>query len=630
MGVGVPVIYQRADGSAHVIAAVHAGDRDGHEVVDLLDPQKGEVAEKADVLAATKVWVIPVPEAEPDRAMVVLPPSGSGLRSQGWGSGLPIEVTGLKRQPGASRPEAGKTGPKGTTRTRGEIDERAEAGESSWAVVDQSSRRARQEVPAAAAGIDPGSPGNDESELLTPTDQPAQQDERSAQRKQKKKEISVRHRRVRRAEVDRVAELEELAGRGPLTEEQEVELAALQPREAHRKQQMKAKSARHRRVRRAEADRVAELEELAGRAPLTEEQEAELAALQPKVVQRKQQNTERAAKDYQTRKAAADRVAELEELAGRGPLTEEQEAELAALQPKAERRKQQTKKKNAKYYQTRKAAADRVAELEELAGRASLTEEQEAELAALQPKTAQRKQQKRERDARYRKVRKVAAAGAIASLEELEEQGPLTLDQQAELNLRREIEMGEKESARLSGRVTRLKEGAAEIEALEALPRSIEIESKLRTLRDKAAERADPAEQLKETRRRLAESRTKLKLMQEAGSGRIAGVVAGGQQDAMVLGEVGEWTGAGQGEQDAGPADVDLDEWHDRALWESDEHTADAVEGTEDAVEGAEDAGVMQGEDPAYEEFVATALTAFLRQDAGEGAADAGESGSGQ
>ncbi|WP_192814562.1 hypothetical protein [Saccharopolyspora spinosa] len=104
----------------------------------------------------------------------------------------------------------------------------------------------------------------------------------------------------------------------PLTEEQEVELAALQPREAHRKQQMKAKSARHRRVRRAEADRVAELEELAGRAPLTEEQEAELAALQPKVVQRKQQNTERAAKDYQTRKAAADRVAELGELVGGG------------------------------------------------------------------------------------------------------------------------------------------------------------------------------------------------------------------------------------------------------------------------------------------------------------------------
>ncbi|WP_394378025.1 hypothetical protein [Saccharopolyspora spinosa] len=38
MGVAVPVIYQRADGSAHVIAAVRAGDGFG---VDLLDPQKG-------------------------------------------------------------------------------------------------------------------------------------------------------------------------------------------------------------------------------------------------------------------------------------------------------------------------------------------------------------------------------------------------------------------------------------------------------------------------------------------------------------------------------------------------------------------------------------------------------------
>ncbi|WP_394378040.1 toxin glutamine deamidase domain-containing protein [Saccharopolyspora spinosa] len=38
VGVAVPVIYQRADGSAHVIVAVHAGDGDG---VDLLDPQKG-------------------------------------------------------------------------------------------------------------------------------------------------------------------------------------------------------------------------------------------------------------------------------------------------------------------------------------------------------------------------------------------------------------------------------------------------------------------------------------------------------------------------------------------------------------------------------------------------------------
>ncbi|WP_395474351.1 hypothetical protein [Saccharopolyspora spinosa] len=38
VGVAVPVVYQRADGSAHVIAAVRVGDGDG---VDLLDAQKG-------------------------------------------------------------------------------------------------------------------------------------------------------------------------------------------------------------------------------------------------------------------------------------------------------------------------------------------------------------------------------------------------------------------------------------------------------------------------------------------------------------------------------------------------------------------------------------------------------------
>ncbi|PKW16250.1 hypothetical protein [Saccharopolyspora spinosa] len=86
----------------------------------------------------------------------------------------------------------------------------------------------------------------------------------------------------------------------------------------------------------------------------------------------------------------------------------------------------------------------------------------------------------------------------------------------------------------------------------------------------------------------------------------------------MVLGELGEWTGAGQGEQDAGSADVDLDGWLDRALREFDEGTADAVE-------GAVDAGVMVG--GSCLRGVTTALTAFLRQDAGEGAADAGESG---
>ncbi|WP_010693537.1 hypothetical protein, partial [Saccharopolyspora spinosa] len=58
VGVALPLIYQRADGSAHVIVAVRAGDGDG---VDPLDAQKGEAAEAADVLAATGIWVIPVP-----------------------------------------------------------------------------------------------------------------------------------------------------------------------------------------------------------------------------------------------------------------------------------------------------------------------------------------------------------------------------------------------------------------------------------------------------------------------------------------------------------------------------------------------------------------------------------------
>ncbi len=120
MGVAVPVIYQRADGSAHVIAAVHAGDRGEQGRVVLLDAQKGEEAEAADVLAAAGVWVIPVPGAEVD-AEVVLPPGGSGLRRLGWGSGLPAVVTGPKRRGGVSGPVAGKAGAKG----------REEAGEGS-------------------------------------------------------------------------------------------------------------------------------------------------------------------------------------------------------------------------------------------------------------------------------------------------------------------------------------------------------------------------------------------------------------------------------------------------------------------------------------------------------------------
>ncbi len=68
VGVAVPVIYQRADGSAHVIAAVRAGDGVG---VDLLDAQKGEEAEAADVLAAVGLWVIPVSGVEVEGEVVL-------------------------------------------------------------------------------------------------------------------------------------------------------------------------------------------------------------------------------------------------------------------------------------------------------------------------------------------------------------------------------------------------------------------------------------------------------------------------------------------------------------------------------------------------------------------------------
>ncbi|WP_394378290.1 hypothetical protein [Saccharopolyspora spinosa] len=103
---------------------------------------------------------------------------------------------------------------------------------------------------------------------------------------------------------------------------------------------------------------------------MTEEQATELAALQPKVAQQTQQNRAKTA-NYSQGLKAADRIAVLEELAGRGPLTGEQEAELAELQRKVAQRKQQKKEKSARRYQARKAAAARVVELEELEGRGS-------------------------------------------------------------------------------------------------------------------------------------------------------------------------------------------------------------------------------------------------------------------
>ncbi len=190
-----------------------------------------------------------------------------------------------------------------------------------------------------------------------------------------------------------------MAEQGPLTEEQAAELAELQPKVARQKQQRKESDAKYRQARKAAADRIVVLEALAERGPLTEEQVAELAALRPKVAEWKQQKNAFSAKYRQARKAAADRIVVLEALAERGPLTEEQVAELAALRPKVAEWKQQKNAFSAKYRQTGKAAADRVAVLEELAGRGPLTEEQVAELAALRLKVAEWKQQKKEDNA---------------------------------------------------------------------------------------------------------------------------------------------------------------------------------------------------------------------------------------
>ncbi len=133
-----------------------------------------------------------------------------------------------------------------------------------------------------------------------------------------------------------------MAEQGPLTVEEAVELAELQPKAAQW-QKKKEGLVEYHRAGRAAVDRVAVLEALAERGPLTVEQEAELAELQPKVAQRKQkEGREREA--VPGGKAAVDRVAVLEALAERGPLTVEQEAELAELQPKVAQRKQKKEK----------------------------------------------------------------------------------------------------------------------------------------------------------------------------------------------------------------------------------------------------------------------------------------------
>ncbi len=211
-----------------------------------------------------------------------------------------------------------------------------------------------------------------------------------------------------------------MAEQGPLTVEQEAELAELRPK-AQQWQKPKDGHADWYGAGKTAAACVAVLEELAGRGPLTVEQEAELAELRPKAHQWQKRVLTLAGK------VAADRVVELEALKEQGPLTEEQEVELAELQTKVAQQWQKQKERNAKRYRAGKAAAARVAELK---GREGLAEEQVAELAELRPK-AQQWQKENERLAEWHRARMSAAR--VAMLEALKEQGRLTDEQEAEL-----------------------------------------------------------------------------------------------------------------------------------------------------------------------------------------------------
>ncbi len=310
-----------------------------------------------------------------------------------------------------------------------------------------------------------------------------------AQQWQKKKEKDGNRYPAGKVAADRVAVLEALAERGPLTVEQEAELAELRPK-AQQWQKKKGKDAKYRRGGKAAADRVAVLEELAEQGPLTSEQEAELAELQPKA-QQKQKHKEYNAKYHRERKDAAARVAVLEALKERGPLSDEQEVELAELRPKAQQW-QKKKEYKAKYDREGKAAVDRVAVLEELAEQGPLTSEQEAELAELQPK-AQQKQKHKEYNAKYHRERKDAAA-RVAVLEALKERGPLSDEQEVELaELRPKAQQWQKKKEEKADWYQARKAAVDRVVVLEALkeqgPLTEEQEVELAELRSKLAGR---------------------------------------------------------------------------------------------------------------------------------------------
>ncbi len=234
------VIYQRADGSAHVIAAVRAGDGWGGSA----GSAEGEEAEAADVLAAVGVWVIPVSGAEVEGGGVAAQwfwaaQPGRGVRAARCGDGSETSARCVRAGGGGSRRECGEFA--------------GEVGEGSGGVK-------RRKVDAAAVvGAVSESPGDGGSEVRTPTDQAAQQDP-DAERKRKRKERTERS-RARKVAADRVVVLEELAEQGPLLAEEAVELAELQPKVAQQKQEQD-RNARHYRSGKAAADRFAVLEAL--------------------------------------------------------------------------------------------------------------------------------------------------------------------------------------------------------------------------------------------------------------------------------------------------------------------------------------------------------------------------------
>ncbi len=307
-----------------------------------------------------------------------------------------------------------------------------------------------------------------------------------AQQWQKKREGDAARSRAGKVAAARVVELEELKEQGPLTVEQEAELAELRPK-AQQKQKQKERDAARTRAGKTAAARVVELEALKEQGPLTVEQEAELAELRPKA-QQKQKKRERDAGRYRAGKAAADRVAVLEALKEQGPLTVEQEAELAELRPKAQQWQKQKEGEAARSW-VGKVAAARVVELEELKEQGPLTEEQEAELAELQPK-AQKWKKRKEWDAARTRVGKVAAA-RVAELEELAEQGPLTVEQEAELaELRPKAQQKQKKKAKDVNYHREVKAAADRVVELEALaergPLTVEQEAELAELQPKA------------------------------------------------------------------------------------------------------------------------------------------------